>query len=100
MTRKRWATDHRALVLESVATSPRPATTATIVADCASADFSKHSVGSMIWWLRREGLLGRGDGDAHFVTAAGLEWLTSGRFDRKLPEPHVRLKARKQRSKK
>jgi hypothetical protein len=95
-----YATDHRALVLESVATSPIPATVAAIVADCTGADpeFTPKKVKAMIWWLRREGLVGDDDkGTGHFITKAGLDWLAHGRFDRALPTDHIRPGARKPR---
>jgi hypothetical protein len=87
----KWATDHRALVLESVATNPRGASAELIIADCASETFQRAVVKSMIWQLRAEGLIGRDDaGTGHFITKAGLDWLTHGRFDRALPAPHTR----------
>jgi hypothetical protein len=83
---QKWATDHRALVLESVATSPAPATVDTIRRDAVSDDFPRAVVDSMIWQLRKEGLIARRDDSSYHVTQAGLDWLTTGRFDRPLPE--------------
>ncbi len=96
-TRKPLATDHRALVLESVATNPR-ATLDAIVADCTGADaaFTANKVGSMVWWLRREGLINLQDG-VHHMTKAGLDYLTEARFDRAVPVEHTRPGARKPR---
>lgn len=96
----RRATDHRALVLESVATSPTPATLDSIAADCHGADpsYTRKLVAAMVWWLVRVGLLGR-TGDSYFLTKAGLEWLTTGRFDRALPAPHTRPGARRKKPK-
>ena len=95
---KLWATDHRALVLEAVATCPQQATTAQILHDCQGESFKPLIVAKMIYQLRREGLLGRQDGsDAYFLTLAGLEWLTQGRFDRALPCYAERPKSRRKR---
>ncbi len=98
---RRSATDHRALVLESVATSPR-ATLDAIRADCTAAlpSFTEKKVDAMVWWLRRVGLINRGEDGVHVLTKTGLEWLTSGRFDRALPEYAERPGARKPRGKK
>ncbi len=86
MTRK-LATDHRALVLESVATSPFSPSIETIVKDCVGAEFTRKMIRAMVWQLRREGLIGlQSSGTSHFITKAGLEYLTGGRFDRALPE--------------
>lgn len=100
-SRKGRATDHRALVLESVATAPAAATLSTIVADVqpVAPAFTKHKVASMVWWLRREGLIGDREGGGYFITEAGLSYLTSGRFDRAVPVDHVRPGARKPRKK-
>lgn len=91
------ATDHRALVLESVATNPR-ATLDAIIKDCADADaaFTPKQIAAMVWWLRREGLINLEDG-VHHMTKAGLDYLTDARFDRAIPVAHTRPGARKPR---
>lgn len=96
MARKR-ATDHRALVLESVATNPKGASERLIVADCADPAFPVEAVKSMIWQLRKEGLIARDEaGTGHHITKAGLDYLAQAAFDRGLPPLGApRLKARK-----
>ena len=95
---KLWATDHRALVLEAVATCPQQATTAQILRDCQGENFKPSAVKVMVYQLRHEGLLGRHeDSDVHFLTLAGLDWLTRGHFDRALPCYAERPKARSKR---
>lgn len=91
---RKWATDHRAVVLESIATSPWLATHDSIAADCVSTEFTRKSVMTMLNQLQREGLVGRVD-PGFFVTRAGFSWLTEGRFDRKLPEYAERPGSRK-----
>lgn len=81
MEHRRRATDHRAIVLESVATNPTGASEANITADCQASDFTRRMVKAMIWQLRKEGLIGRDDAQGHFITQAGLNYLTSARFD-------------------
>lgn len=86
--RRRLATDHRALVLASVATHPAP-TSATVVRDCCTA-FAEPLVRSMLSQLRREGLIARDPGDeALEITPEGLAWLRDGRFDRAVPAPGI-----------
>jgi hypothetical protein len=93
--RQKWATDHRALVLESVATAPRGATRPSVIEDCVGEGFTRSMVLVMLWQLKREGLVGESD-EVLFLTRAGFDWLTQGRFDRPLPEPgHPRPGARK-----
>lgn len=101
---ERRATEHRALVLEAVATSPHPATLASIVRDCTlvDKDFKPGPIKSMTDWLWREGLLAKsypmGRELPHFtITTEGLMWLTQGRFDIKVMEYAPRPKARKRR---
>jgi len=92
----KWATDHRALVLESVATNPFRPSMESIVRDCIGLDFKSNVVKAMIYQLRREGLVGLGSsGTDHFITKAGLDWLTQGRFDRALPGFHNRASRRR-----
>ena len=95
MKRRCWATDHRGRVLEAVATNPGIATHDAIVRDCTGHDFDRIKVLKMVLQLRKEGLLGRADNAAgHFITKAGLDYLTNGCFDRGLPCPHERPNAR------
>ncbi|MDZ4344095.1 MAG: hypothetical protein U1E51_16875 [Candidatus Binatia bacterium] len=93
--RHAWATDHRAKVLEAVATNPGIATHDEIVRDCLDEDFDRNKILKMVLQLRKEGLIGRADSVAgHFITRAGLEYLTGGQFDRGLPCPHERPNGR------
>lgn len=92
---RRKATEHRALVLESVATAPGGATSASVQRDCVGHDFNKHAVAVMLWQLRREGLVGRDDEDKYFLTTTGLERIQYGDFTRSVPEFAERPKARK-----
>jgi hypothetical protein len=89
------ATDHRALVLEAVATAPTRPTCAAIIIDCADTDFTPKTVRVMAWTLRRDGLLGLDEHGGYFITRAGLDYLTHARFDRKIPAPHTRPRSRK-----
>ena len=90
------ATDHRALVLESVATSPKPPTGNQVCQDCVTPeDFSSKNVLTMLDTLRREGLIGMNENKTHFLTKAGLHYLTNGRFDKALPEYAERPKSRR-----
>lgn len=91
---RKLATEHRALVLESVATSPN-ATKQAIFADCVSHSFTKDAADVMIWQLRRIGLIGRSDSDTYFITKAGLDYLQSADFTRIVPEFAPRPKARR-----
>jgi len=98
--KSRHATDHRGLVLEAVATSPEPPTIDSIRRDSICEGFDAVRVGKMVRQLRVEGLLGLQDGGSpatFFITAAGLDYLTHGRFDRGLPREHTRPAARKKR---
>lgn len=97
MAGKYHATDHRAVVLESVATSPVPATLDSIVKDAHAIGWNnRQQIATMVNQLSREGLIGRNAGGDWFITAAGLAYLTVGRFDRALIESgHPRPKARK-----
>lgn len=92
--RYKLATDHRAVVLESIATSPYLATNATVCKDCMRVDFSHKNVLTMINTLWRAGLVGRIE-QGYFLTRAGFEWLTEGRFDQELPRYAERPKSRK-----
>ncbi len=93
--RYKLATDHRSLVLEAVATCPVAASAEQIVRDASSAEFTAKKVGSMVWQLRKEGLLQKKDDGTYSITQAGLDWLTFGRFDRALPKEHTRPGARR-----
>lgn len=102
MRRRPLATDHRALVLESVATNPKGATIANIIEDCKGDGFDDELIKKHIWQLRKEGLIGLRDVEGeyiavtHFITHRGLAYLTSGRFDLPIPVPgHPRPNARK-----
>lgn len=96
---KRRATDHRALVLEAVATAPFRPSIESIIRDCVGPDFTRAVVKSMVWQLRREGLIGLDtSGTSHFITKAGLDYLTDGRFDRALPQPGTPRPRRRRRT--
>lgn len=95
------ATDHRAVVLESVATSPVAATSDSVVKDAASVGWShRQQILTMLNQLSREGLIGRNEQGGWFITGAGLAYLTVGRFD--LPVqgfiPRPKSRKRKERS--
>ena len=85
--RKLWATDHRAAVLESVATSPTPPNTAQITADSRSIapDLNRKNAQTMLSTLRRKGMVGMNENGTHFLTSAGFDYLTNGSFDKPLP---------------
>lgn len=88
--RKLYATDHRAFVLESVATNPQPVQEA-ILKDCIGPDFPRKSVQAMLWQLAHEGLISRRSEDGVYsLTYTGLYWLQQARFDKALPSPHTR----------
>jgi hypothetical protein len=98
LRRQRRATDHRAIVLEAVATCPTDASMDAIVRDAIGPDFIRKNVQTMVYQLRKEGLLGlKEDGRTHYITELGLEWLTYGRFDQALPGFHERPASRKSR---
>jgi predicted transcriptional regulator len=92
--RMRRATDHRALVLEVIATIPTAATRAAVQKEVASmsdlSEFNVNAISAMVSTLMREGLIGRKEDGTLFVTIVGLDWLSFGRFDRALPAPHTR----------
>lgn len=92
---RRKATEHRALVLESVATAPGGATADSVCKDCVGHAFNRHAVYAMLWQLRREGLVGRDDKDTYFLITAGLERIQYGDFTRSLPEYAPRPRARR-----
>lgn len=94
----RRATDHRAIVLESVATSPSNPTGAEIAKDCVGPDFTRKNVLTMISTLRREGLIAMNEDGRHYVTQAGLDCLAHWRFDRELPTFAERPASRKRRT--
>lgn len=95
--RLRRATDHRALVLEVVATTPVVATREAVQSEVAglSNDFHRDAISAMVSTLLRDGLLGRRDDGTLFVTAIGMDWLTHGEFDRALPKPHTKTRKKK-----
>lgn len=85
--RKRRATDHRGVVLESITTTPGGASKEDVFRDCIGDDFPKHSVDVMIDQLKREGLIDWFDeAGVYFITRAGFDYLTHGTFDMKVPE--------------
>lgn len=98
MIRRVAASDHRALVLESVATAPGRATLLDVQRDCVEEGFSPKMVASMLDQLCREGLVQRREDEAvhqpgtqrgHYLTVAGLAYLQGARFDRALPPEGV-----------
>lgn len=93
----RSATEHRAIVLESVATAPGDATRDAIAKDAAAIGWTdRKQIVTMVHQLKREGLIGvKESGDGFFLTVAGLEALQHGAFDRKLPEFAERPKGRR-----
>lgn len=96
----RSATEHRAIVLESVATAPEEATHDAIVKDSASIGWTdRKQIVTMVNQLVREGLVGRNTSGGFFLTVAGLEALQSGTFNRKLPEFAERPKGRRRKPK-
>lgn len=95
MSRKHRATDHRAIVLESVATSPAAASIDTIKADAAAIGWTHNNqISAMVSNLLHIGLLGRSESGL-FVTKLGMEWLLTGRFDRALPAPYTKPKRKR-----
>lgn len=95
---RRRATDHRRVVLESVATHPAIPFTSDIIADCQGPDYTPHMIESMIWQLGHEGLIEmRTDLGGYRITQLGLDWLTNGRFDQAIPKPHKRPGTRRRR---
>ena len=93
------ATDHRALVLEVVATTPNAATreavTKEVEANRTDDRFRYNQIAAMISHLLQEGLIGRREDGTLFVTAPGFEWLRDGDFTRQLPAPHTKPKRSK-----
>jgi Fe2+ or Zn2+ uptake regulation protein len=92
---QRRATDHRATVLEAVATFPGSPTGEDIVKDCATASYTPKMVRTMLDALVRFGLIRRSDQKTFSITAVGLEYLTLARFDRAIGEFAPRPKARR-----
>lgn len=87
------ATDHRALVLASVATHPTPPSSGQVVRDCVQT-FAEPLIRSMLSQLKREGLIA-GTYEALEITPEGWEWLRQGLFDRQPPKAHMRPGARR-----
>lgn len=83
---QRRATDHRALVLEVIATTPEIAT---------RAEFNINSISAMVSSLKHEGLIAVREDGTLFVTPLGLEWLNKAAFDRALPAPHTKRPGRR-----
>lgn len=99
----RRATDHRAIVLEVVATIPVAATRDAVQKEVeaeatkmAYSGFHKNAVSAMVSELLREGLIGRKEDGTLFVTSLGLDWMVNASFDRALPSPHTKPKRKKQ----
>src|SRR3954465_2359783 len=93
---ERRATDHRALVLEVVATTPSAATRkaieAEVLANRTDERFGHNQIAAMVSSLLRFGLIGRREGSTLLVTTLGLEWLQAADFTRELPAPHTKPK--------
>lgn len=91
--RTRRASDHRALVLEVVATAPYSATRDAIQDEVAKLsqphDFGPLLISAMVSSLLAGGLLGRKEDGTLFITQHGLDYLKHAAFDRKLPEPGI-----------
>lgn len=84
----RRATDHRAIVLEEIATAPYVATRDAVQAAVAKAgyrEFHANAVSAMVSELLRIGLIGMKEDRTLFLTQSGLEWITKGDFTRPLP---------------
>lgn len=84
---RRW-TDHRAAVLEEVATAPYTTTRAAVqaaVLKMGYSDFHKDSISAMVSRLLSDGYLGMKEDQTLFITAVGLECLTHGDFTKPLP---------------
>lgn len=99
---KKWsrrATDHRALVLEVVATTPsaatRDAVQREVLANKIDEAFAANQISAMVSTLLKEGLIGRRDDGTLFVTQVGFEWLRSADFTRALPPPGAPRPSRK-----
>lgn len=97
--RQRRATDHRAIVLEVVATIPTTATRDAVQAEVArenrQSDFNKDAISAMVSTLRKEGLIGVRDDGTLFVTELGFTWLRTAAFDLPLPGPYTKPGRRK-----
>jgi hypothetical protein len=91
---QRRATDHRALVLEVVATIPqaasREAVQKEVLVNRTDDRFDHNQISAMVSRLLTEGLIGRRDDGTLFVTALGFEWLRKADFTRELPAPHTK----------
>lgn len=85
----RRATDHRAIVLEEIATAPYVATRDAVQKQVAKAagyqEFHANAVSAMVSELLRIGLVGMKEDKTLFLTTSGLEWITKGDFTRPLP---------------
>lgn len=94
------ASDHRAVVLEEIATSPVEPSMQEVTSTLAKPDFTQEMVYKMVYQLLREGLIGRREGQASlFITEGGLDYLTNARFDLPLQEPgHPRPGARRRKT--
>lgn len=81
------ASDHRALALEEVATSPTEPSINKVCSSLASSEFASDLVYKMVYQLLQEGLIGRREDGELFITQTGLDYLTHARFDLPIPEP-------------
>ena len=100
--RKKIYTDHRACVLEAVATSPNPPSATEIGVEVLRAcpSFRNRDVAAaMVSQLRREGLISMNDERGYFITKAGFDLLAKGVFTRELPAEHTKPKRKKREAK-
>lgn len=99
----RRASDHRALVLEVVATAPYATHRAAVQEEVAKLsqphDFGPLQISAMVSSLLSAGLLGTREDKTLFITQHGLDWITTAAFDRKLPEPGIPRPRRKRKPK-
>lgn len=97
--RRRRATDHRAAVLEVVATTPAAATRAAVQREAigvvGDGRFGANQASAMVSTLLALGLLGTRDDGTLFVTARGLDYLTTAAFDLPPPPPYTKPNSRK-----
>lgn len=92
------ATDHRATVLESVATYPGTPTAGDVARDCATTTYTRRMVLTMVDTLSRQGLIGRTEQNTFVITEAGLDYLAKARFDRAIADFTPRPGSRKRRA--
>jgi hypothetical protein len=88
---RRRYTDHRAAVLEEIATAPYVATRDAVqkaVMKMGMQEFHANAVSAMVSELLRVGLVGRKEDGTLFLTQVGLDILQHGDFTRPLPAEH------------